>query len=409
MARFRNIESLGPLEGTRVLLRADLNVPMTVNEEGERIVTDNTRILSVAPTIKALSDQGARVIILSHFGRPQGVRNPEMSLEPLGQPLANILKLPVSYVDDCIGDEVVAITEAMEDGAVLLLENVRFYKEETKNDPDFAEQLARNADFFVNDAFSCCHRAHASTVGVAEILPSAAGLALEKELDALEKALGSPKHPVAALVGGAKVSTKLDVLTHLVEKVDHLIIGGGMANTFLAAQGIDVGSSLCEHELSGTVVSILENATLNDCKIHLPTDVVVAKEFAANTANRTTSINDVQSDEMILDVGLDTVKDISADLEECKTLIWNGPMGAFEIEPFDVATVALAVKAAELTEKGQLISVAGGGDTVAALNHAGVADKFTHVSTAGGAFLEWMEGKDLPGVNVLLADRRLSL
>ena len=403
MTKFKNIESLGALKGKRVLLRADLNVPMKVNDDGIREVTDDTRIISVTPTIMALSEQGARVIVASHFGRPNGTRNSDMSLEPLGQPLANATKLPVSYIDDCIGDEVVEVIDAMEDGAVLLLENVRFYKEETDNNPAFAEALAQNADFFVNDAFSCCHRAHASTVGIAEILPSAAGIALEKELIALEGALGSPVHPVAALVGGAKVSSKLDVLTHLVEKVDHLIIGGGMANTFLAAQGIDVGASLCEHDLADTANGILENAKKNDCKIHLPTDVVVAKEFKANAENRVISAEDVATDEMILDVGPASAAAVANDLEDCKTLIWNGPMGAFEIAPFDAATVTVAKEAGRLTKDGTLISVAGGGDTVAALNHAGVADQFSHISTAGGAFLEWMEGKKLPGVEVLLA------
>ncbi|MDG1437923.1 MAG: phosphoglycerate kinase [Emcibacteraceae bacterium] len=403
MADFKNIESLGALAGKRVLLRADLNVPMKLDNDGNRVVTDDTRIQSVTPTIKALSDAGARVLLLSHFGRPKGEHNSDLSLEPLGQPLADATNLPVSYVDDCIGEEVVEIIDAMEDGAVLLLENVRFYAEETDNDPDFAAALAENADFYVNDAFSCCHRAHASTVGVAEILPSAAGLALEKELVALEGALGTPVHPVAALVGGAKVSSKLDVLTNLVEKVDHLIIGGGMANTFLAAQGIDVGASLCEHDLADTANNILKNAAKNNCKIHLPTDVVLAKEFKANTDNRTSTIDDVASDEMILDVGAASAADVAAALETCKTLIWNGPMGAFEIAPFDAATVTIAKKAGALTEAGTLISVAGGGDTVAALNHAGVADQFSHISTAGGAFLEWMEGKELPGVQVLLA------
>lgn len=404
MAKFKNIESLGALKGMRVLLRADLNVPMKVNDDGIRVITDDTRINSVTPTIMALSEQGARVIVASHFGRPGGTRNPDMSLEPLGQPLANATKLPVSYIDDCIGDEVVDVIEAMEDGAVLLLENVRFYPEETGNDAEFAAELARNADFYVNDAFSCCHRAHASTVGVAEILPSAAGIALEKELIALEGALGSPVHPVAALVGGAKVSSKLGVLINLVEKVDHLIIGGGMANTFLAAQGVDVGASLCEHDLADTTNSILENAKKNDCKIHLPTDVVVAKEFKENAENRVISAHDVASDEMILDVGPASAAAVANELENCKTLIWNGPMGAFEIAPFDAATVIVAKKAGALTEGGTLISVAGGGDTVAALNHAGVASQFSHISTAGGAFLEWMEGKKLPGVEVLLAE-----
>jgi phosphoglycerate kinase len=286
---------------------------------------------------------------------------------------------------------------------VLLLENLRFYAEETDNDADFAKALAENADYYVNDAFSCCHRAHASTVGIANILPSAAGLALEKELIALEGAIGKPVHPVAALVGGAKVSTKLDVLTNLVTKVDHLIIGGGMANTFLAAQGVDVGASLCEHDLTDTANGILENAANSGCKIHLPDDVVVAKEFAANADNRTTSSDEVASDEMILDVGPSSAASVANALENCKTLIWNGPMGAFEIDPFDAATVTVAKAAGALTENGTLISVAGGGDTVAALNHAGIADQFSHISTAGGAFLEWMEGKELPGVKVLLA------
>lgn len=403
MTAFKNIESLGALAGKRVLLRADLNVPMNVDDEGNRQVTDDTRIRSIIPTIKTLAEAGARVLVISHFGRPKGQRNPDMSLEPLGQPLANHTQLPVSYIDDCIGEEVIEVVDAMEDGSVLLLENLRFYEEETDNDAEFAAALAQNADYYVNDAFSCCHRAHASTVGIANILPSAAGLALEKELLALEGALGNPVHPVAALVGGAKVSTKLDVLTNLVTKVDHLIIGGGMANTFLAAQGINVGASLCEHDLADTVNGILENAAKSGCKVHLPDDVVLAKEFAANAENRTTSTDDVAADEMILDVGASSAASVAKALEDCKTLIWNGPMGAFEIAPFDAATVTVAKAAGALTENGTLVSVAGGGDTVAALNHAGVADQFSHISTAGGAFLEWMEGKELPGVTVLLA------
>ena len=403
MTTFKNIKSLGAIAGKRVLLRADLNVPMSVDDEGNRQVTDDTRIRSVVPTIKALAEAGARVLVISHFGRPKGQRNPDMSLEPLGQPLANHTQLPVSYIDDCIGEEVNEVIDAMEGGSVLLLENLRFYAEETDNDADFAKALAENADYYVNDAFSCCHRAHASTVGIANILPSAAGLALEKELIALEGAIGKPVHPVAALVGGAKVSTKLDVLTNLVTKVDHLIIGGGMANTFLAAQGVDVGASLCEHDLTDTANGILENAANSGCKIHLPDDVVVAKEFAANADNRTTSSDEVASDEMILDVGPSSAASVANALENCKTLIWNGPMGAFEIDPFDAATVTVAKAVGALTENGTLISVAGGGDTVAALNHAGIADQFSHISTAGGAFLEWMEGKELPGVKVLLA------
>ncbi|WP_417317093.1 phosphoglycerate kinase [Emcibacter sp.] len=396
MATFKNIESLGALDGKRVLVRADLNVPM---QDGE--VSDDTRIRSVTPTIKALAAKGAKVIVMSHFGRPKGQVVPDMSLEALGQPLANITRLPVAFINDCIGDDVTETIDAMENGSVLLLENVRFYPGEEKNDPEFTKLLAANGDAYVNDAFSCCHRAHASTEGIAHLLPSAAGLALEAELVALENALGTPKHPVAAVVGGAKVSTKLDVLTHLVEKVDHLIIGGGMANTFLAAQGVDVGKSLCEHDLADTARDILGRAEKAGCTLHLPTDVVVAKEFAANAENRTVALDQVAADDMILDVGAASVADLSAALHGCKTLIWNGPMGAFEIEPFDKATVALAKAAAELTDEGSLLSVAGGGDTVAALNHAGVAEKFTHISTAGGAFLEWMEGKELPGVKVL--------
>ena len=403
MTIFKNIESLGPLEGKRVLVRADLNVPMAMNDEGERIVTDDTRIQSVTPTIKFLAEKGARVIVLSHFGRPLGMRNIDLSMEPLGQPLANSTRLPVSYINDCIGDEVLEVIDALENGSVLLLENVRFYKEEIKNDTNFATELARNADLFINDAFSCCHRAHASTVGIAKILPSAAGFALEKELLILEGALEKPTHPLAALVGGAKVSSKLDVLSHLVEKVDHLIIGGGMANTFLAAQKVNVGVSLCEHDLIEKASTILVKALSNNCLIYLPTDVIVAKEFKENAQSRTTNTNDVQYDEMILDVGPDTVKTVCKGLEACKTLIWNGPLGAFEISPFDTATVAVALKAGELTQNAGLISVAGGGDTIAALNHADIANQFSHISTAGGAFLEWMEGRKLPGVQVLLA------
>ncbi|MCF6197657.1 MAG: phosphoglycerate kinase, partial [Emcibacter sp.] len=396
MVQFKTIEDLGALDGKRVLIRADLNVPM---QDGE--VSDDTRIRSVAPTILHLMDKGAQVIVMSHFGRPKGKVVPEMSLEQLAQPLANVIKKPVVFVNDCAGDVVADTLDAMEGDAVLLLENVRFHKGEESNDPDFARALADNADFYVNEAFSCSHRAHASTEGIAHLLPSAAGLSLEKELTALENALGNPDRPVCAVVGGAKVSSKLDVLTNLVEKVDHLIIGGGMANTFLAAQGVDVGASLCEHDLADTARSILTKAAAQDCTIHLPTDLVVAKEFKAGAECRTIGLDEVASDEMILDVGPATVAGLSDMLKGCKTLIWNGPMGAFEITPFDMATVTLAKAAGALTEKGTLISVAGGGDTVAALNHAGVADQFSHISTAGGAFLEWMEGKDLPGVKVL--------
>ncbi len=401
MTHYKNIADLGALDGKRVLIRADLNVPMGKDEDGKSFVTDDTRIRSVAPTILHLMDKGARVIVMSHFGRPKGEVRPEMSLEQLAQPLSNVLKKAVVFINDCTGDIVAETLDAMEEDAVLLLENLRFHPGETANDPDFAKALADNADFYVNEAFSCSHRAHASTEAIAHLLPSAAGLSLEKELTALEKALGNPQRPLCAVVGGAKVSSKLDVLTNLVEKVDHLIIGGGMANTFLAAKGVDVGSSLCEHDLADTTRAILVKAGEQNCVIHLPTDLVVAKQFKAGAENRVISLDDVASDDMILDVGPATVAGLAEMLKSCKTLIWNGPMGAFEIAPFDAATVALAKAAGSLTAAGAMVSVAGGGDTVAALNHAGVADQFSHISTAGGAFLEWMEGKELPGVKVL--------
>lgn len=401
MTSFKNIEDLGALKGKRVLIRADLNVPFQENEDGERVVSDDTRIRSVAPTIVALMEKGAQVIVLSHFGRPKGQIVPEMSLEQLAQPLANALKLPVVFVNECTGDMITETLEALEEKTVLLLENVRFHEGEESNDPAFAEALAANADFYVNEAFSCSHRAHASTEGIAHLLPSAAGLSLEAELVALENALANPARPLAAVVGGAKVSSKLDVLTNLTEKVDHLIIGGGMANTFLAAQGVHVGASLCEHDLADTARAILAKAKENNCIIHLPTDLVVAKEFKAHAHNEIVDLNHVAEDDLILDVGPASAEALGSMLSICKTLIWNGPMGAFEMEPFDAATVFLARAVAKLSDDGSLISVAGGGDTVAALNHAGVAGSFTHISTAGGAFLEWMEGKELPGVKVL--------
>jgi phosphoglycerate kinase len=394
MTAFKSLSDLD-VKGRIVLVRADLNVPM---KDGK--VSDNTRILSVVPTLKALVARGARVLVMSHFDRPKGKVVPEMSLAPLAKPLAEALGQPVRFIDDCIGPKVAAARGDMAPGDVALLENVRFHAGEEQNDMSFAQALAANAAAYVDDAFSCAHRAHASTEGIAHILPSAAGLSMEAELVALEKALGNPARPVAALVGGAKISTKLDVLNHLVEKVDHLIIGGGMANTFLAAQGVNVGKSLCEHDLSDTVRKILASAQKSGCIVHLPTDVVVAKEFRAGAACRTIPVDEVAADEMILDIGKATVADLIACLKTCKTLVWNGPMGAFELAPFDEGTVALAQAAAALTAQG-LLTVAGGGDTVAALNHAGVADAFTHVSTAGGAFLEWMEGKQLPGVTIL--------
>ncbi len=396
MVQFKNIEDFGTICGKRVLVRADLNVPMA-----NGIVTDDTRIRSVAPTILHLMKKGAQVFVMSHFGRPGGKVVPEMSLEQLAQPLANVIKKAVVFVADCSDEAITEILEALEEEAVLLMENLRFQEGETNNDPNFVKFIAKKADFYVNEAFSCSHRAHASTEGIAHLLPSAAGLSLEKELTALENALGNPHRPVCAVVGGAKVSSKLDVLTNLVEKVDHLIIGGGMANTFLSAQGVDVGASLCEHDLADTARNILKKATEQNCTIHLPTDLIVAKEFKAGADCRTVGHGEVAADEMILDVGPASIEGLADMLASCKTLIWNGPMGAFEISPFDAATVALAKIAASLTACGSLISVAGGGDTVAALNHAGVADQFTHISTAGGAFLEWMEGKELPGVKVL--------
>ncbi|MFT9163131.1 phosphoglycerate kinase [Zymomonas mobilis] len=395
---FRTLDDIGDVKGKRVLVREDLNVPM----DGDR-VTDDTRLRAAIPTVNELAEKGAKVLILAHFGRPKGQPNPEMSLARIKDALAGVLGRPVHFINDIKGEAAAKAVDALNPGAVALLENTRFYAGEEKNDPALAAEVAKLGDFYVNDAFSAAHRAHVSTEGLAHKLPAFAGRAMQKELEALEAALGKPTHPVAAVVGGAKVSTKLDVLTNLVSKVDHLIIGGGMANTFLAAQGVDVGKSLCEHELKDTVKGIFAAAEKTGCKIHLPSDVVVAKEFKANPPIRTIPVSDVAADEMILDVGPKAVAALTEVLKASKTLVWNGPLGAFEIEPFDKATVALAKEAAALTKAGSLISVAGGGDTVAALNHAGVAKDFSFVSTAGGAFLEWMEGKELPGVKALEA------
>ncbi len=398
MSSFRTLDDIGDVRGKRVLVREDLNVPM----DGAR-VTDDTRLRAAAPTIAELADKGAVVLVLAHFGRPKGERNPDMSLALVTKPLSDVLGREVRFIDDCAGAEAEAAVAGLQPGDIAVLENTRFHKGEEKNDPALAQAMARLGDLYVNDAFSAAHRAHASTEGLAHILPAFAGRSMQAELEALEKALGNPEHPVAAVVGGAKVSTKLDVLKHLVAKVDHLIIGGGMANTFLAARGVDVGKSLCEHDLRDTVLEILEAADKADCTVHLPYDVVVAKEFRANPPVRTVNVHDVAADEMILDVGPAAVEALGDVLKTCRTLVWNGPLGAFEIPPFDAATVALAQTAAALTQSGSLISVAGGGDTVAALNQAGVADRFSFVSTAGGAFLEWMEGKKLPGVAALTA------
>jgi phosphoglycerate kinase len=398
VSSFRTLDDIGDVRGKRVLVREDMNVPM----DGAR-VTDDTRLRAAAPTIAELADKGAIVLVLAHFGRPKGERNPDMSLALVTKPLSEVLGREVRFIDDCAGAEAEVAVADLQPGDIAVLENTRFHKGEEKNDPALAQAMARLGDLYVNDAFSAAHRAHASTEGLAHILPAFAGRSMQAELDALEKALGNPEHPVAAVVGGAKVSTKLDVLKHLVAKVDHLIIGGGMANTFLAARGVDVGKSLCEHDLRDTVLEILDAAEKADCTVHLPYDVVVAKEFRANPPVRTVNVHDVAADEMILDVGPAAVEALGDVLKTCRTLVWNGPLGAFEIPPFDTATVALAQTAAALTQSGSLISVAGGGDTVAALNQAGVADRFTFVSTAGGAFLEWMEGKELPGVAALTA------
>jgi phosphoglycerate kinase len=394
---FKTLDNMGDISGKRVLVREDLNVPMK-----DGVVTDDTRLRATADTINQLADRGAKVFVLAHFGRPKGQVVADMSLKMVAEPLAKVLGRPVAFLEDCQGDAMAAATQAAANGSVTVLENTRFHTGEEQNDAALTAEMAKLGDLYVNDAFSAAHRAHASTAGLAHALPAFAGRAMEAELVALEKALGTPEKPVAAVVGGAKVSTKLDVLKHLVARVDHLIIGGGMANTFLAARDVDVGKSLCEHDLKTTALEILDAADAAGCTVHLPYDVVVAKEFAANPASlRTCNVHEVAADEMILDVGPAAVEALADALKTCRTLVWNGPMGAFETPPFDTATVALARTAAALTQSGTLVSVAGGGDTVAALNHAGVAGDFTFVSTAGGAFLEWMEGRELPGVAAL--------
>jgi phosphoglycerate kinase len=391
---FRTLDDIGEVAGKRVLVREDLNVPMA---DGQ--VTDDTRLRATVATVGELADRGAIVLVLAHFGRPKGQPNPSMSLALVTKAYEGVLGRPVRFVDWDGAEEAVA---TLQPGDVAVLENTRFFAGEEKNEAAVIDRFAALGDLYVNDAFSAAHRAHASTEGLAHRLPAFAGRAMQAELDALEKALGNPEHPVAAVVGGAKVSSKLDVLRHLVAKVDHLIIGGGMANTFLAARGVAVGKSLCEHDLTDTAEAILDAADKAGCTVHLPYDVVVAKEFRANPPVRTVNVHEVAEDEMILDVGPAAVEALGDVLKNCRTLVWNGPMGAFETPPFDTATVSLAKTAAALTQDGSLVSVAGGGDTVAALNQAGVADRFTFVSTAGGAFLEWMEGKDLPGVAALL-------
>lgn len=397
MSRFKTLDDMGDVHGKHVLVRVDLNVPMT-----DGAVSDSTRLTAAMPTISELADKGAIVLLLAHFGRPKGAKNPNQSLSLVIDALADVLGRSVMFVSDCVGEGAHAGLTVLGPGDVAVLENTRFHPGEEKNDPAFAAALAEIGDLYVNDAFSAAHRAHGSTEGITHHLPSFAGRAMEAELKALDAALGNPAHPVAAVVGGAKVSSKIDVLTNLVGKVDHLIIGGGMANTFLAARGVAVGKSLCEHDLIPTANMIFDAADKAGCTIHLPYDVQVAKEFAAHPASlRTCNVHEVAGDEMILDVGPAAVEALADVLKNCRTLVWNGPLGAFELPPFDTATVALAHTAAALTGDGSLVSVAGGGDTVAALNHAGVAAQFSFVSAAGGAFLEWMEGKPLPGVIAL--------
>ena len=392
MSSFKTLDDLGDVRGKAVLVREDLNVPMA---DGQ--VTDDTRLRAAMPTLLELADRGAKVLVLAHFGRPKGKADEQYSLRLVVPALSAVLGRPVGFV--AAGEH-----PLLDDGGIAVVENTRFDPGEEANDSNFAQKLASMGQVYVNDAFSAAHRAHASTEGLAHVLPAYAGRAMQAELEALAKALGNPEHPVAAVVGGAKVSTKLDVLRHLVDKVDHLIIGGGMANTFLAARGVNVGKSLCEHDLAETVEQIVAAAEAAGCTVHLPYDVVVAREFAANPPSlRTCNVHEVAADEMILDIGPAAIEALADVLKTCRTLVWNGPLGAFETEPFNTATVALARIAAALTREGSLVSVAGGGDTVAALNHAGVTGDFSYVSTAGGAFLEWMEGKTLPGVAALEA------
>jgi phosphoglycerate kinase len=398
MPSFKTIDDLD-VNGKRVLVRADLNVPI---RDGK--VTDTTRIDRSAETIRDLAAKGACVVVCSHFGRPKGQRVPEMSLKPVVEPLSKALGgMAVAFAEDCVGPAAELVVNGLAPGEVALLENLRYHAEEEKNDPDFAQKLAALCDLYVNDAFSSAHRAHASTEYIARLVPAAAGRLMQAELDALGKALEAPERPVAAIVGGAKVSTKLELLGNLVDKVDMIVIGGGMANTFLYAMGTEIGASLCEKDMADTAKAILEKAAAAGCEIVLPIDAVVAGEFKEGAANETVAITAVPQDKMILDVGPASAQAVVAKLETCKTLVWNGPMGAFEIKPFDMATNYVAQAAAQATKAGRLLTVAGGGDTVSALANAGAQDDFSYISTAGGAFLEWLEGKTLPGVAALEA------
>ncbi len=401
MSHFRTLDDLendlGDVSGKVALVRVDLNLPMA-----DGAATDLTRARAVAPTILELADAGAKVLLLAHFGRPKGERHSTLSTSLVQPSIEGVLGREVMYISEVSGTVVEQSLAILRPGNIGLLENTRFWPGEEANNPDFARAIAANGDFYVNDAFSAAHRAHASTEGLAHLLPAYAGRAMEAELQALNRALGNPEKPVAAVVGGAKVSSKLAVLKHLVARVDHLIIGGGMANTFLAARGVDVGKSLCEHDLTPQAEGIMDAADRAGCTVHLPYDVVVAREFAANPPGlRTCNVHEVAPDEMILDVGPQATEALADVLKTCRTLVWNGPLGAFETPPFEAATVALAQTAAALTSEGSLVTVAGGGDTLAALAQAGVVDRFSYVSTAGGAFLEWMEGRELPGVAAL--------
>ncbi len=403
MVDFRRLEDVDTAQ-KRVLVRVDFNVPL----DGDGRISDDTRLRAAIPTIKALQASGARTILLSHFGRPDGKFDPAASLATLATPLSKLLETPVLFAPDCIGPQTRAIVDTLAQGGVLLLENTRFHPGETHTkdgqkgyDPAFAQALADLGDIFIHDAFSVAHRAQASTTGVGLALPAYAGLAMERELDHLSMALDVPKHPVMGLVGGAKVSTKIDLLNNLTTKLDYLAIGGGMANTFLAALGHEVGASLCEHGLKNTALEILDNAKIANCEILLPVDVVVATDFKAHAPHRVCALDELKDGEMILDAGPKTVTRLLDAIDRCQTLIWNGPLGAFELPPFDTATIEVARYASRRVKAHGLIAVAGGGDTVAALNHARAADGFSFISTAGGAFLQWTEGKSLPGIEIL--------
>ncbi|MEL7196946.1 MAG: phosphoglycerate kinase [Pseudomonadota bacterium] len=397
MPTFKTLNDLGDIAGKVALVRVDLNLPM---KDGS--ATDVTRVEAIKPTVLELAEKGAKVLMLAHFGRPKGQRSSVLSTSMVVGDVEGVLGKEIMFIPEVSGPVVEQSIGILRDGDIGLLDNTRFWPGEESNDPNFAQAIAAHGDFYVNDAFSAAHRAHATTEGLAHHLPAYAGRAMERELTALDSALGNPEQPVAAVVGGAKVSTKLDVLQNLVGKVQHLIIGGGMANTFLAARGVDVGKSLCEHDLTDTASKIMDEADHAGCTVHLPYDVVVAKEFAANPDSlRTCNVHEVAEDEMILDIGPNATEALADVLKTCRTLVWNGPLGAFETEPFDAATMSLARHVAALTQEGSLVSVAGGGDTVAALAQADVTDEVTYISTAGGAFLEWMEGKELPGVAAL--------